>query len=503
MDWPPIFNNATLSARLDHRRITAHSARQASLPVLAVIWLGIGLAGAAALPVALGENGPTVLLASAGLACLSALPWLWLPAPLALLAAVLGYLAFAFSLTLGVQATTALDARTSLAVFKNVVLLAIIARLAWPQEGTGWAPPPGRKPKQLRMLEWLLATLFTVLLLAASATPLMPRMGYALNTYLPLGLFFIALPCIHSQAAHSEYAERSAWLNTLTLLFLITVPLGLIVSHYLISPETLILQQAAKGYDHINGYPRNWWSEIGGDLYLRLTGTAEDPILYGYLAGFLAYVALIRGRLVAAGILLTVLTASLVKGALLMVIGAWTLAGLFRLLLMPPGRCALGVALMSMVIAVYVFGSEVVRTSANAHVLGLWLPFEQALKGEVPPQELLIGHGPGSSGNLFKASLDGELAWREWLSGGAESGFGLLFYQTGIVGAGLVLWLIVCGFARLHKPASLGLWTMYWANSAVQENLINLNYLALLLACLMLLESLPATEAAKSGGRSL
>lgn len=106
-------------------------------------------------------------------------------------------------------------------------------------------------------------------------------------------------------------------------------------------------------------------------------------------------------------------------------------------------------------------------------------------KGETGSWQTLFGHELGTSGNLFKAAAGGELSHLAWLRGGAESGVGLLFYQTGALGQSLVVWLLIRGYQQLTQATTqglwVGLWVVYWASAAVQENLINLNFLALLL----------------------
>ena len=448
----------------------------AALAMLA--WLCLGFIGVALLQATLGSTS-WALLAVAALAVLAALPLLVLSTPpQALLVTLLAYTLCAFYLTLGLTQHFAMDARTAFAGFKNLLLLTV---LVW------WALGPGGTASPWRPMEWLFA-LFLVALVWVETPMLAPRLGYFLNSFLPLLLCFLALRRLPEGGAYRP--RQGSALLVITLAFLATAPLGWIISHHLIDSEVLIAQQAAKGYGHIEGYPRNWWTYLQGELYLRLSGTAEDPVLYGYFAAFLGYLWLARGGLVWVGLLSLVVLASMVKGAMLLMASGLAFWWLFQGA-RPLARLhgILGALLMLLLIAFYVWASGVSETSADVHVLGLWLPFQQVLVGEVGAWQAWFGHGLGSSGNLYKASLGGALSNLEWLRGGAESGFGLVFYQTGAVGLALLLWLVYRGTRHLKAPAARGLWVIYWANAAVQENLINLNYLTLLLAALALLEA--------------
>lgn len=433
--------------------------------------------------VALGAsvfNSPFKEALALALACAGALA-LFIGRPAnTLLAMLVVYALSSFYLALLSISWFSMDARQLVAVFKNAVVCA----------GLLWIALQYRGP--VRVLPWLWVLGLCVLAVQPfqSARFSMSWAGYGLNTYLPLALFFLALYALTERSSGDAAARfTSASLYTVTLLLLISAPLGLLV-HYTLLPDTLLIeQQALKGYSHIEGYPRNWWAYLGGSLYLRLSGTAEDPIFFGYTAGFLAYIWLSRGALVWAGLLVLLVVASLVKGAMMLLLAGmvfWAVLHFLRPLRFL--RTLLGIALMSSLVTFYVMASGVSQTSADIHVLGLWLPFEQVWKGEVDIAQALFGHGIGSSGNLFKALMGSELSHREWLAGGAESGFGLIFYQTGLIGLGVLLLLIVRGFQRCRLDVTRGLWVVYWANAAVQENLINLNFLALLFVTVAVLE---------------
>ncbi|WP_075881501.1 hypothetical protein [Vreelandella massiliensis] len=396
-----------------------------------------------------------------------------------LLAILLVYALCAFYYTLWGLAFFEQDTRNLLAVFKNLLIL---AGMAWVAVHFRGFP---------RWLPLTLAAYFLLLTVQPwqAARFSLPWAGYLMNTYVPLAVFFLAFYTVTAKQPHRAFIPASGSLYVGTLLVLISAPVGWLVSHILLDTELISLQQALKGYSHIEGYPRNWWAYLGGNLYLRLSGTAEDPIFYGYLAGFFAYIWLVRGALVWAGLLTLIVIAAVAKGAMMLLLGGvafWTVLHFLHPLSFL--RSLLGALLLAALVGFYVVASGVSQTSADIHVLGLWLPFEQVLKGEVGLFQVLFGHGIGSSGNLYKAMMGSELSHLQWLQGGAESGFGLVFYQTGAVGLGLLLALIACGFKRCQTSAARGLWLVYWANAAVQENLINLNFITLLLVTVAILE---------------
>lgn len=396
-----------------------------------------------------------------------------------LLITLIAYALGGFYLTLSGIAWFSVDIRQFIAIFKNLIILASFAWIAVQYRGS------------LRLLPWAWAFLVAVLAFQPFQDYRfsLPWAGYGLNTYLPLALFFLAFYALSERSHPVAHRFVSSSLYMATLLFMISAIVGLVVSLYLLPNALIVEQQALKGYGHIDGYPRNWWSYLGGSLYLRLAGTAEDPVFFGYIAGFLAYIWLSRGSPVWAGLLVLLVIASLVKGAMMLLLGGvvfWAILYFSR----PVSflRSWLAITLLGGLIAFYVIASGISQTSADVHVLGLWLPFEQMLKGETSIIESVFGHGIGSSGNLYKSISEEPLSNLAWLQGGAESSFGLIFYQTGFVGLALLLALILRGFQRCRMDAARGLWIVYWANAAVQENLINLNYLTLLFITVAILE---------------
>lgn len=389
-----------------------------------------------------------------------------------LLVGLVAYLFFAFYLSLWTQEVFGVSTRMALALAKNLLLLGL---LAWGILSLG-------RLRWHSLVAWLFLGYVLISMMQGAQVPVVAQ-GYLLNSFLPLALvFLLLLGHLNSAAPPSPTLP----LRLVGLWLLAALPLGFLVSHYLVPSDVIVAQQLAKGYGDIDGLPRNWWTWLGGERFLRMTGSAEDPIFYGYLLAFVGFLLLVRRRWVLALAVMLVLLSTWVKGALLL----WVLAAVLWLWLarLRYHGAALVVPIMLVLLVPYLLASKLGDTSASVHLQGLLLPFSQIPHNSTV--ENLFGHGIGSSGNLYKAHLGGELSYSEWVGGGAESGFGLVLYQTGLVGLGGLLWLIVVCVSLMRDPAAQALWAVYWVNATLQENLINLNFLVLLLVAVLYLEGL-------------
>ena len=102
----------------------------------------------------------------------------------------------------------------------------------------------------------------------------------------------------------------------------------------------------------------------------------------------------------------------------------------------------------------------------------------------------------GNGGNLASISAEGGER-NSWLSSGSESGVGVLLFQLGFIGLGLVLlWLrkiyfISSGkYNHAYSGWSISLVFAFFINSFLQENCINSSLLGILLLGVMLITSL-------------
>lgn len=308
------------------------------------------------------------------------------------------------------------------------------------------------------------------------------KFQYLANSYIPLYLSVIAIATfLKSPPTRSNNLNYQAWINPI----LITAPAGFIISYLLIPSDFFVTHQEAKGYELISGLPRNWWSSVGDSLYLRFSGTSEDPILFGYLCAALATILSAQKRYIGLFLLAALTISSLSKGAIIWMLGSILIPlAIKRFKWKAPAYTLITLAL----IYLYINGSSDLKTSANVHLIGLATPFIQAIN--TPNISSLIGHGVGSSGNILKSALLGDISNDDWLSGGAESGLGLLIYQTGLIGATVAVALVIIIFRKLQSDTSKSAWIVYWANALLQENLINLNYIILLTAVIFTCESI-------------
>lgn len=298
------------------------------------------------------------------------------------------------------------------------------------------------------------------------------KLQYVANSYASLILVITILDL--NLKGNINYLPKAIPIKPLSLVLLFSIPLAFVISFMAIPTEFYVEHQQSKGFELYNNYPITWWSVLGDKIIPRFPGTSEDPILYGYICASLTIVAFANRNMVLTGILIVATLISLSKGAIIWMITTIILAGLTQRVRQ---RNLIYITFVAALIYLYITISGTANTSANVHIVGLLSPIMKA----VSSFELssIIGHGIGSSGNLLKISLLGEMTNDEWLGGGAESGIGLLVYQTGLLGAGLFI-IVVCSlFKRYKSPYSKCAWLIYWTNALMQENLINLNYVIL------------------------
>lgn len=334
--------------------------------------------------------------------------------------------------------------------------------------------------------------IYVLIVTVISDTPLQATLGYLVNTFIPIALLLTIAKAsiVNIQKGKQVTSFSFFWLITIGIFF--SALAGVLFSYFIIDREIIIDQQAIKGYGHIEGLPRNWWSNINGALYPRLAGTAEDPIFFGYFCAFMSYIAFSFKKYFLGLLLISLVLFSLVKGAFLLVLLSGLCLIFFKFSKVVIKESVAGAYAFAGIVAAYIAISSVSNTSANVHVLGLLRPFNNI--PNIGWVQNMLGHGAGSSGNLYKAEMQGNLSYQEWLQGGAESSFGLLFYQTGFLGLIILFSALFNIFKVLRNDAAKALWVIYWANASIQENLINLNYLAMLFATIIVLEGRSVTK---------
>ncbi|QCY11381.1 hypothetical protein [Pseudomonas sp. MPC6] len=305
------------------------------------------------------------------------------------------------------------------------------------------------------------------------------KFQYLANSFIPLVLSLLILYRLSTNKS-SLKINSTPWLVLLAL----SVPIGALISLILMPPEYYQDQQGAKGFELIAGYPRIWWTPIGDHFILRFPGTSEDPILFGYIAASIALALYSESKYIKFFIAMAITIISLSKGAIIWLAGSILISAVSSRVTQ---RNLVYILSVIALITLYLKGASDLNTSANVHILGLFGPIETALTNR--DLSSLIGHGIGSSGNILKSYLLGDISQDDWLGGGAESSLGLLVYQIGLIGVAAFFASIIKIFTNIKSPIAKSAWLIYWTNAMLQENLINLNYIILLTFVVATIES--------------
>jgi|TARA_X000001388_G_scaffold35536_1_gene25037 hypothetical protein len=299
------------------------------------------------------------------------------------------------------------------------------------------------------------------------------KLQYLANTYIPLILSTAALQYHLSSKKITEPSVKNY--QGLAIAVLLSIPLGYLISFQLIPTEFFSEHQGNKGFSLYNGLPLTWWTVLGDHVIARFPGTSDDPILFGYISSALCIVFLSGRKYLLAALFSFAAIISLSKGALIWLIATSLMAGMTTKI---KQRNYIYIVGSIVLVAGYLSFASAANTSANVHIVGLVSPIVSAITSFGPSS--LIGNGVGSSGNLLKIFLMGDLDTDSWLAGGAESGIGLLVYQIGFIGTGAFILAAFRIFGMLSSPFAKCAWIIYWVNASMQENLINLNYIIII-----------------------
>lgn len=352
------------------------------------------------------------------------------------------------------------------------------------------------------LLTWILAlqiysknkwldTRFALIIFAANAIPIaLPvsftsvKLSYLINSFIPMILILVLINGINSKYS---FKDGLYFKDIKPIFFIVTISIviGIFLQATSWSYFDFERNQATKGFGLLNGLPRNWWFEFNNNSYLRFCGTLEDPILMSYLTSTLAIVALVYKKWIYFFIFSVACLATLGKGAILLLI-IITMLKLTRLKLNSNLKVILLMLGVAMLYIVNILGMLGPETSADVHALGLTLPFINI--PNISSFEIFFGHGVGSGGNILKAYLQSDIDYHTWLSTGSESGIGTIFYQTGFVGLLSFIYCCIKSSNKLKSQDSKVFFAIYFLNLFLQENLINFNYLFLLLIAIYTLE---------------
>lgn len=314
------------------------------------------------------------------------------------------------------------------------------------------------------------------------------KIGYFGNSFLPLLICTALLASMDRLKCSAVRAKQV--LDVLVVYVLFAALIGLALSLDFWRDAGAGMLQIDRGGRTIEGVPAYWWSQIGHWLIPRFHGLYEDPIFAGYIFGAFCLLCFVYQRILLSVIFAGLMIATLSKGAFLLVLASFVFS---RALSRRMFQSKISVALAALAsVFLYGFVSEISNTSASVHLRGLLLPF--ANMGEYSIFQIAFGHGVGSGGNLHRLAYGGDLS-DLWLATGSESGIGTLFYQLGFAG------LISLLFAIITIIPSLTTWSrsiviVYIINLFFQENLLNFNYLFILLFSVWMTESARIKEGA-------
>ena len=358
---------------------------------------------------------------------------------------------------------------------------------------------PAITTKQLFLASVAILALVSSLIL--SDAPLMKRLAYLLNSFLPLFmgliLLLISLQIIEKTPASLNHILRGNYVYFCLIIVCVCIWYGYAIdlTYDIFRPDLSSAYRAEhRGLIDYGDYPASWKDKISGIEIRRFAGAFFDPIQFGYFCAFASFFAINCRRpiFILFGVFfLYALYLSGSKGATSFFLMATFLTiwhRYIRLFYWPIATALIGSFLLV---------SSLLSSSGKVHLAGLLGGTLSILNSSV--KNMLFGYGIGSGGNLSLNESDGSISGdHTWLASGAESGFGVLIFQTGILGVFSFFLLLLYLFHYLNsstvlsknsKSACLSLLVSYFACLLLQENLINSSILMMMfLTFTMLLE---------------
>lgn len=342
---------------------------------------------------------------------------------------------------------------------------------------------------------------FFFILIIASLTPVeyfQVKFIYLLNSFLPM--FFILFILTHLLLLNKKINiqnEFTIYLNASFYLVALWAMCGYIYGIVLYFDNWEFFDigtfYSLKGYEPIEGLPRSWWVPIGDVLYFRFPSTFENPITAGYFSAFfgITMIALRRYNIAILFFIFTLFSVS--KGAILFIMlfifvfFSSHISSFLKILLLRIFNSTTTITLLLIgYISLQMIMSEIFKTSAAIHILGLTLPFTHI--DQYSLFELIFGHGIGSGGNFYKSVVGVDLSVLSWLKSGSESGIGTIFYQLGLLGLSLIIWISYKIIFLLRTLEARFIYFFYFLSMFIQENLINQNLLLLVFFSIIVIE---------------
>jgi hypothetical protein len=340
-----------------------------------------------------------------------------------------------------------------------------------------------------------------LILIVATITPVnyfRVKLIYLLNSFLPLlFILFILTHILYLNKKIKFGFIFTTYINTSFYILVFWALLGYTYGLILYIDNWKFFDIATfytlKGHEPINGLPISWWIPIGDTLFFRFPSIFENPITAGYFSAFFSMTLFFLRKNLLATLFFIFTLMSVSKGAILFLL-------LFMIVLLISNtktiiRTLLLKILNSPIVLLilligYLFLQYLVsiffHTSATIHMLGLTLPFNNIFQYSI--YEVLFGHGIGSGGNFHAAASGESLEEITWLTRGAESGIGTIFYQLGFSGLALILSISYKLVFIFQTIESRFIYFFYFLNIFMQENLINQNLLILVFLSILIIE---------------
>lgn len=331
---------------------------------------------------------------------------------------------------------------------------------------------------------YIFYALYLVALIPNNPLSLMEKSAYLFNTFFVILIIFFLL---------HKFQKIKLSPNLIFFIFLVTSVMGLYLMFDIGIGWNKNFFEAFyhnSPFDLVNNLPRTWFTAfLDYELFQRFNGILSDPIMYGFFASMMLIIAMKDQKSLRLFIpfILFFLFYSFSKGAIYLVFMTW-------FLYLVNVRFVYTKFLFWLLFILLLVGFNALvslgkGSSADIHFIGLVSPFIHI--NEYSMWEMVFGHGFTSGGNIAKSL---EIVTNDnWLVTGAESGIGMIFYQTGLIGLAFIIYFFYKSTIN-RSIFTKHFISVYFVLFFTQENLANMNYLVLFLFTIYVLESSKAIK---------
>jgi len=334
-----------------------------------------------------------------------------------------------------------------------------------------------------------LVTLIIIVGLAVGPGSVEPKVTYLFNSFLALFSVLGVIAFVVSEKVDVNFLGEVVFKLAVVvcLVSIVYFPI-LILNLDVFRPDLALFHQSVEGRGLSGALPPQWTSLVYGEFYPRFVGSFPNPILFGYFFALVSYVFFVKDRYFISLALLGFVFLSLSKGAILLFLMAMVFRFALRRSKLVFWIVFLGVVTSSLSLAYVLDGSN------RVHLRGLMGGISSVVSSSIDNK--IFGFGLGSGGNLARAELEDGPVSEGWLASGSESGVGVLTYQFGFLGLTVFLLLIMNVFKRGldnslsgSSIAAVSLVFAWFANTLLQEDLINVTIVSQLLMTVVVLKS--------------